>query len=160
VITTDKRLYTLKIVSTNKKKYIKDVRFWYPEEIQSYWDKSNTEQTADLAKTQQTVIADAPNLSVANLNFNYEIYHAGWHAPSWMPIRAFDDGAHTYIQFPQSISATDMPVMFIKNGDNKELVNYRSKPPYFVVDKIFQQAVLVTNVGSDQLQVTITNRNL
>ena len=43
-----------------------------------------------------------------------------------------------------------------KAGD-KELVNYRSKAPYFVVDKLFKQAILELGVGSQQQQVTLTN---
>lgn len=158
VITTDKRMYTLKMTTTKDAKYVRDVRFWYPQEMQEYWDNYNAEQTSKLSKEQQDKVAEVPNINLNNLNFNYDISHKGWTTPSWQPTRVFDDGEHTYIQFPPSISSRDMPALFILNGDNKELVNYRAKLPYFVVDKLFQKAVLVTGVGSAQTMVTITNR--
>lgn len=154
VITTDKRLYTLKLVTSDAGKYVRDVRFWYPEEMQEYWNNYNVKETEKL--TREDKIAELPNLDVSALNFNYKFGHSGWSTPSWHPVRAFDDGTHTYIQFPAALSSRDMPVLFVVNGDNKELVNYRSKPPYFVVDKIFQKALLVS--GGDQT-VIITNNH-
>lgn len=154
VITTDKRLYTLKLVSNTAEKYVRDVRFWYPEEMQEYWNNYNVKQTEKL--THEDKIAELPNLDVGALNFNYKFGHSGWSTPSWHPTRAFDDGTHTYIQFPAALSSRDMPVLFVVNGDSKELVNYRSKPPYFVVDKIFQKALLVS--GGDQTVIITNNR--
>ncbi len=159
MITTDKRLYTLKMVSIENAHYTRDVRFWYPEEIQSLANADNEEQTKSL--TQDSAIAKLPAVTVGNLNFNYTI---GTNSnftpmPSWAPSRIFDDGTHTYIQFPKTISSRDMPALFVVDGSNKTaLVNYQVKTPYFVVDKIFKQAVLVIGVGSQQTRVTITNR--
>jgi type IV secretory pathway VirB9-like protein len=100
-----------------------------------------------------------PEVNLNNLNFNYSIASDGFFRsfPSWKPTRVFDDGSHTYIQFSASMSNKDMPVLFVLNGSNQELVNYRSKAPYFVVDKIFKQAVLVMGVGRSQRKVFITN---
>jgi len=148
VITTDRRLYTLKLVSNNGK-YVRDVRFWYPEEIQEYWNNYNAKETQRISGSEKVI---EPDVNISTLNFNYAVSHSGWYAPSWLPARVFDDGAHTYIQFPVSISSRDMPALFIINGGRQELVNYRSKPPYFVVDKIFQKAMLISGQC-----VTITN---
>lgn len=159
VITTDKRLYTLKLVSTKDGKYVKDVRFWYPEEMQKYWNNYNAKRTQNFVEGQKTKVAELPGINVNNLNFAYGLSHSGWSTPSWIPIRIFDDGVHTYIQFPASISSKDMPALFIQNGKQQELVNYRAKAPYFVVDKIFQKAVLLSGVGSNQVKVEIVNNN-
>jgi type IV secretion system protein TrbG len=156
VITTDRRLYTIKLVSATDGKYIRDVRFWYPQDMRNYWNDYNSKQEQKLAEEQRDGSSAYPNLNVNNLNFSYNLSHSGWHTPGWMPIQIFDDGTHTYIRFPPNISSRDMPALFIQNGKQQELVNYRSKPPYFVVDKIFEQAVLITGVGSDQVKVVIT----
>jgi type IV secretion system protein VirB9 len=74
-----------------------------------------------------------------------------------MPQRVFDDGAHTYIQFPLTVAANDLPVLFVQNGNAQEMVNYRVKSPYFVVDKVFAQAVLISGVGKQQQRVAIVN---
>lgn len=152
VITTDKRAYNLKIVSTHDGKYVKNVRFWYPDEIQAYWDKFNAEQG------QQTeTVATLPNLDVSHLNFDYCVT-ANWRSSRIKPTHIFDDGTHTYIQFPSYLNAGDMPALFIQSNSGQEIVNYRSKPPYFVVDKIFHQATLVLGVGKNSMRVTLLNR--
>lgn len=155
VIATDKRMYTLKITTVNNGKYVRDVRFWYPEEVAAYWNKYN-ESAQDADHGGQT-IAEVPNVSLNNLNFNYRLYKNAWHAPSWTPTRVFDDGTHTFIQFPAIVSSRDMPVLFVLNGKSKDLVNYRVKGTYFVVDKIFQQAMIVSGTGSSQSSITISN---
>ncbi|MFN7096152.1 MAG: P-type conjugative transfer protein TrbG [Gammaproteobacteria bacterium] len=160
VITTDRRLYTLKIVSRRTSNYVRNVSFWYPEEVQNYWAAYDAKATSELGAGQKETVATGPDVSVDKLNFNYQILTAGWSgAPNWKPTRVFDDGRHTYIQFPAGIASTDMPVLFVMNNGNQEMVNYRSSPPYFVVDKIFKEAVLVTGVGGKQTKVTINNHS-
>lgn len=156
VITTDKRIYTLKIVSTYSNN-MKNVRFWYPDEMQAYWENQNVQASEDIGQPSSN--DSQSNINLASLNFNYSISTSFFHAPSWKPLQVFDDGTHTYIQFPSTISNEDMPALFILNGNTKELVNYQSKPPYFVVDKIFKQAVLAIGVGGSQTCVTIKNNS-
>lgn len=153
VITTDKRIYTLKLVCSPNTPSAKMVSFWYPEEM------VNAVNNAAIKKADDDTVVSTTNIDLKNVNFNYSLSSGGLLTPhpSWMPLRVFDDGKHTYIQFPENMSNRDMPALFIVNGDNKELVNYRSKAPYFVVDKLFRKAILVLGVGHDQKQVTITN---
>lgn len=159
VITTDKRFYNLHMTVAQNGKYAHNVRFWYPQDMQDYWNKYNAEETQKVTKEQQDVVAAIPNVNLNNLNFSYGLAHSGWSFPSWKPMRVFDDGTHTYIQFPPTLNARDMPALFVLNDKNntKDLVNYRSKPPYFVVDKIFSKAVLASGIGSAQTSVTIIN---
>lgn len=154
VITTDKRMYTLKMTTDKDGKYVRDVRFWYPQEMQDFWNNYNQEQMQKLTNSSGT-IAEMPNINLNNLNFGYRITHNGWNTPYWQPVRVFDDGVHTYIQFSPAVNARDLPALFVVNGNKQELVNYRSKPPYFVVDKLFNKAVLITGAGSTQKVVTI-----
>lgn len=153
IITTDKRLYNIRLVCSPDAKNTRSVSFWYPE------DMIDTVNTASLKKAEDSSVVSSTTINLNQVNFNYKISSGSLLTPnpSWMPLRVFDDGTHTYIQFPESMSSRDMPALFIVNGSNKELVNYRSKAPYFVVDKLFKQAVLVLGVGGDQKQVTLTN---
>jgi type IV secretion system protein VirB9 len=109
---------------------------------------------------EDQTVAQVPDVSLNHLNFDYCISTDGFFrsSPSWKPVRVFDDGVHTYIQFPALMTHRDMPVLFISKNNTQQLVNYRSKAPYFVVDKIFKEAVLVMGVGSDQTKVIITNK--
>jgi len=152
-ITTDRRSYLLKLVATTTGKYAREVRFWYPQTLENNWEKYNAEKQQDTA-----VVAELPNIDVNHLNFNYQLGVNG-QTPPWAPQRVFDDGVHTYIQLPPKTAADDLPALFIQNGNQQEMVNYRVKMPYFVVDKLFSTAVLISDVGSHQQRVTIINNN-
>ncbi len=157
VIATNKRMYTLKIVSTTDGKYLRNVMFWYPDEIEQYWQNYNDQQGQ--AANNDSINSDLPDIHLTNLNFNYSVDAPFFNTPRWKPSRVFDDGVHTYIQVPDDVSSSDLPALFVldPNSENKSLVNYRYKKPYFVVDKIFKKAVLILGVGSNQSKVTITN---
>ena len=86
----------------------------------------------------------ATGLELTKVNFNYQILkqrHAK--TPPWCPIRAFDDGRKTYIQFPPKVSVTEAPPLFVMgtHGD-AQLVNYRVKGDWYIVDRLFDSAEL------------------
>ena len=58
-------------------------------------------------------------------------------------LRAFDDGQKTYIQFPPKVTVTEAPPLFVmgRNGD-AQLVNYRVKGDWYIVDRLFDKAEL------------------
>ena len=153
VITTDKRMYTLKLVSTANNKYLRNVKFWYPDEMQEI-------QKNLLSDTQNTT--PLSNINLAKMNFNYSMDSAFFSSPRWKPTRVFDDGVHTYIQVPDDVSSDDLPALFTvdSGSDTKALINYRFKKPYFIADKIFKKAVLILGEGSNQSKVTIINKNI
>lgn len=142
-ITTDRRAYLLKLVATENGKYVREVRFWYPQKLDNL-----------ILNPPINEMATLPNINVSQLNFNYQINLAKG-KPGWAPQRAFDDGVHTYIQLPASSSSQDLPALFIVNNGSEEMVNYRFKSPYFIVDKIFTQAILISGIGHNQQRVDI-----
>lgn len=153
VITTNRRLYNLRLISVTGGAIMRNVSFWYPDEMLHRINQ------AALQESHPTVLAQVPNVNLSQLNFNYTVSCPLFGAaPSWRPLRVFDDGVHTYIQFPPNLASRDLPALWVSNGSNQELVNYRVKSPYFIVDKIFKQAVLVMGVGSTKSQVQLVNR--
>src|SRR3546814_1211436 len=82
----------------------------------------------------------ANGVDVARLNFRYRI--EGDNAP-WRPVRAFDDSAQVFIEFPAGIGQGEIPPLFVigPNGGG-ELVNYRVRERYIVVDRLFSAAEL------------------
>src|SRR3546814_7739743 len=72
--------------------------------------------------------------------------------PPWKPQRAFDDGEKVYIQFPPGIAQGELPPLFVigAQGDG-QLVNYRFRSPYYIVDRIFGAAEL--RLGADKGEV-------
>jgi type IV secretion system protein VirB9 len=96
---------------------------------------------AQQAVAQATV---ATGLDLSKANFNYLIFRQKHSAtPAWCPLRAFDDGQKTYIQFPPKVAVTEAPPLFVmgRNGD-AQLVNYRVKGDWYIVDRLFDKAEL------------------
>ena len=79
-------------------------------------------------------------LTLEGLNFDYRMSGDN---PAWKPVRVFDDGRQVFIQMPDSIIATDLPPLFVVGDDgDAELVNYRIRGNYYVVDRLFRAAEL------------------
>jgi P-type conjugative transfer protein TrbG len=134
VIGTDRRVYYIALVS-RRDKYVRRLRFYYPEDVLK---QLNTQQQAT-AKVEQSVVATLPHVSIEELDDRYQIEgHTAWR-PTWV----VNDGVHTYLKMPADLHTTDAPALFVEtpNGENT-LVNYRVRGRYYIVDKIFERAVL------------------
>jgi len=70
-------------------------------------------------------------------------------------VRAFDDGAHVYIQMPPSMKTADAPALLIAASGGNQMVNYRVRGNYYVVDRLFDNAVMVAGVGREQDRVSV-----
>jgi type IV secretion system protein VirB9 len=144
VITTDRRVYRLQLAST-------------PATAMAAiaWTYSEDELIA-LQRERQAAEAARPvsgGVEVERLNFHYQI--TGDRA-DWRPLRAFDDGRQTWIEFPPSIGQGEAPPLFVL-GEKGEaaLVNYRVAGRYYVVDRLFAAAELRLG-GKKQKVVRIT----
>jgi|SRR5579883_2147910 len=89
----------------------------------------------------------------AQLNFAYKVSGPN---VAWKPIRAFDDGAHVYTQMPAGMKTSEAPALLIDAGGGTQMVNYRVEGNYYVVDRLFNQAILVSGVGREQDRVTVS----
>jgi type IV secretion system protein VirB9 len=103
----------------------------------------------------ETAAPVASGLALENLHFRYAITGD---SPPWRPVRAFDDGSKVYIEFPGRIDQGETPPFFVvgPNGDN-ELVNYRVRRNYYIVDRLFAAAEL--RLGQDPQQVVRISRD-
>ena len=96
----------------------------------------------------------ASGLAIDQLNFGYRI---SGDDPAWRPLRAFDDGRHTYVEFPASIAVGEAPPLFLVGPEgDAELVNYRMRGRFYVVDRIFDLAEL--RLGAKRQQVVRITR--
>jgi type IV secretion system protein TrbG len=102
-------------------------------------------------KTYMASVSAAPvdtGLDVGRLNFRYTIEGD---TPAWRPLRAFDDGAKVFIEFPRGIRQGEMPPLFVLGPEGgAELINYRARQNYYVVDRLFAAAEL--RLGGDHQQ--------
>ena len=132
ILTTDQRTYLLDARSYEGDTYTSVISWNYPQE-----------QTADAqaARAAQSVVASG--LAIDNLHFGYDVRTIHSRKPSWQPIRVFDDGLKTYIQFPTNMAATQAPPLFLIGADKQvQLVNYRYVGGYYIVDRLIDVAEL------------------
>ena len=96
----------------------------------------------------------AGGVDLAAISFRYAIEGD---EPPWRPLRAFDDGRQAFIEFPRGIGQGEMPPLFIvgAEGDSSELVNYRVRGHYMIVDRLFAAAELRFGAGDRQQRVRI-----
>lgn len=140
VVTTDRRTYHVRLVSTLATA-LSSMRWIYPQdELLALRRKAETERAAAPVAT---------GLSVDTLNFNYTIRGD---KPGWRPMRAFDDGQRTYVEFPASLASSEAPPLFLVGRDGKaELVNYRLNGRFYIIDRIFDAAELRLGLKKQQI---------
>lgn len=127
VITTDRRVYLVALES-RAGEGMAAISWTYPGDGLIALDAAAA--TAPVAR----------GVALDRLDFNYRI--EGDRAP-WMPVRAFDDGTQTFIQFPPSVGSGEIPPLFVVGPSGRtELVNYRLSGRYYVVDRLFSRAEL------------------
>ena len=138
VLTTDQRTYLIEAASREGGTYTSAVSWNYPQEQLA---AALAAQAAEAARAQSVVAT--PALAIDQLHFGYRVEPVHAKPPRWQPLRVFDDGTKTYIQFPINMAATEAPPLFLVGPDDKaELVNYRFLNGYYVVDRLIDVAEL------------------
>lgn len=142
VVNTDRRTYHIELRATPAT-YMASVAWSYPDD--------EMRAAAAAAAVEQFAI---PSVAVENLNFAYRIDGA---KAAWRPVRVFDNGRQTFIEFPASISQSEMPPLFINAGRGRDgqLVNYRVNGQRMIVDRLFDTAELRLGDRHGQQRVRI-----
>lgn len=161
VITTNRRAYHIALKS-HRTDFMPKVSFTYPQDRQAEWGRIQTLQS-ELAKEEKDVnTMPGSKEYLGNLSFDYEIEGR---AP-WKPIRAYNDGKKTIVQLPEAIQQAEAPTLLLLNKKGSllsepetGLVNYRLQGDRFIVDSVFNKAVLISGVGKRQTKVTITRKD-
>lgn len=145
VIATDRRTYHLALTSSAG-----------PAMAALSWNYPADALLA-IRRAQAAAEASAPvaaGLSIETLDFAYTITGDD---PAWRPLRAFDDGRQTFIEFPQSIGAGEAPPLFLVDAKGEvSLVNYRVRGRFYIVDRLFATAEL--RLGSKKQDVVRITR--
>lgn len=153
VITTNRRAYHLLLRSHRTQTMVR-VGWTYPEDV----NKQLEEHRRKLAtqRTEQTI--PGTNEYLGDLSFAYRVTGE---AP-WKPIRVYNDGSKTIIQLSKEVQASEAPTLLVLRSEGnlfkKEevaVVNYRLQRDRYIVDQVFDRAVLVAGVGGSQARVTI-----
>jgi type IV secretion system protein VirB9 len=144
VINTDRRTYHLELRSTPET-YMASVSWTYPQDALIALAVRSREAAA--------TVPVVPNIDIDALNFRYRIEGD---RTSWRPLRAFDDGRQVFIELPSNIGQSDLPPLFIAGAKGEgELVNYRVRGRYMVVDRLFAGAEMRLAAGKSEKRVRI-----
>jgi type IV secretion system protein TrbG len=153
VVTTNRRTYHLRLRS-HRKQYMPQVAFTYPEEAAAKWEAIKGREVKD--RRDKTLPETGEYLG--NLSFDYTLTGNA----AWKPVRVYNDGRKTIIQMPQAMAQTEAPTLLVvrKEGGlltdaETVMVNYRIQSNRYIVDTIFDKAILIAGVGANQDRITI-----
>jgi len=154
VVTTNRRAYHMNLRSHHTE-FMPRVSFIYPEDAAAKWDVVRMREVKE--KQEQTIPQTKEYLG--DLSFKYAL--AG--SARWKPVRVYNDGVKTIIQMPWAMAQTEAPALLVlrKEGglfsdDETVQVNYRVQGDRYIVDTVFDKAILIAGVGDSQDRVTIT----
>jgi type IV secretion system protein VirB9 len=142
VVTTSRRTYHIELKSDDTQ-FMPRIGFDYPEDVDA--------KLAALGQQIQAGVVPGAGVPADELDFKFS---ADGNAP-WRPTRIYTDGVKTYIQFPAALTGQDAPVLFVIDGGQNRIVNYRMEGTMMVVDYRIDQAILISGVGRAQEKITI-----
>jgi type IV secretion system protein VirB9 len=135
------------------------VAFSYPESAAAKW--ALVKKQAREEQARKPVADEKSKEYLGALDFRYKVYG---NAP-FKPTRVYNDGVKTIIEMPSTFSQGEAPTLLVVRDSgsiftkNEEvIVNYRLQDGRYVVDTIFDKAVLIAGVGAGQRRVTIEKR--
>jgi type IV secretion system protein VirB9 len=169
IIPTNRRTYHINLISRSASENAATtpkIAFLYPEDIHSRFASARAWQqharVANQTRTPPSQPTAAPTKhSIASVVFAYSLTGR---AP-WKPLRVFNDGAITLIDFPSAVRHTELPSLLVVRSDGdllheEELVmvntDYDPEKRRMTVYSVFDRAYLIAGVGHNKVSVEIT----
>lgn len=137
VLVTDRRSYAIEAIATSGQTYSAQTAWRYPADADHDLSGGPT--------------------AIETLNFAYRIRTVRGFNPRWRPVRVFDDGRKTYIEFPPAMATSEAPPLFIIENGEAGLVNYRVSGSRYVIDRLFDVAEL--RLGDERPQIVRISRD-
>lgn len=156
VVTTNRRTYHL-ILRSHRSQFMPRVGFIYPEDTAEKWNALKNREI-QVAQNRQDKTLSSTGEYLGDLDFAYSIDGNA----SWKPLRVYNDGHKTIIQMPKSMQQTEAPTLLLLNREGwlfreeeTAIVNYRLQGDRYIVDMLFDKAILISGIGNSQSRVTI-----
>ena len=151
ILTTNRRTYHIELHSY-KKTYMSGVSWNYAQDEMAFY----AAQSEEIRRENEMIQSSSVDIRDANFNYLIEVDEG---SPIWKPVRVFDNGKKTYIQFPDALAVSEAPALYVLKHGDLQLVNYRVKDNFYIVDRLFSQAELrIAQEGGEEI-VLITNEN-
>lgn len=150
IITTDRRTYHLQLKS-HKQQYFPMVKFSYPQDL-----IAKVKKIENQAKVEKAINTLDTGEYLGNLSFNYKIKGKA----KFKPVRVYNDGIKTIIELPLDVKHSTVPTLMLIEKDSKDpvIVNYRLQNNKFIVDAVFDKAILISGIGRHQKKITIERK--
>lgn len=156
IVTTNRRSYHFRLRS-HRTEYMHQISFTYPEEAQAKWDIIQRREKKEIHDNTLPTTGQY----LGDLFFDYDLSGS----VSWKPVRVYNDGRKTIIEMPHTMQQTEAPTLLVVrkegdlfNDDETVIVNYRVQNNRYIVDTVFDRAILIAGVGGSQDRVTISRR--
>jgi type IV secretion system protein VirB9 len=172
VVTTDHRTYHL-LLRSDEAEFMHDVTFLYDGEPPNRPAPSPT-PSAQPTPSPAKVSDDPPPVHPAHDKGKQVVArHVGLVAADpadesytvngkadWRPVGVYNKDGKTYLEMPSGMKHKEAPVLFEEKRSGwfhhqKVLVNYRVHGKWYVVDRVLDNATLVSGVGAAQQKVDI-----
>jgi len=177
IVTTTRRTYRLTLRSTDQQ-YMHAVSFTYPAEPQKQAATAPEQKPkVNVALTQEVDPPPTPEKKLAHKTsddlprgkvrrdppgapqFTQEpdSYRISGN-PRWRPINVYNDGRKTCVVMTEEMTKTEAPAMLVLRRNNylfgydKVLANYRVQHKTYIVDTVFDRAIMVS--GRDKVTLT------
>jgi type IV secretion system protein VirB9 len=151
IINTDRRTYQLDLMSSASD-FMPSVSFSYPDDSIREWESF----LSNKKKESAVELASGYTVNPEDLHLDYEV--RGSDSLRWKPVRVWDDGVKTYIQFKKGATkkSVEAPILVVYEHKKEVLVNYRAMEDMYVVDRVFDKGALIVGTGAHQDRVVIT----
>jgi len=148
IVLTSRRAYHIGLISRRNDvgEYVRNARFYYPREAIAQWNQAVRERDTGGLFSKLFPKAPSPTVDLDDAFLGYEISTKGRRKPRWAPVAVFDDGKRTFIEFPQGVAAgggDSAPILLVQDGSEYAVRNYRVFKNRYVVDGLFETALLV-----------------
>jgi len=176
IVTTTRRTYRLTLRSTDQQ-YMHAVSFTYPSEPEKQATPAPEQKAKVNVALTEEVDPPTPEKKMAHKpsgdlprgkvrpdppggpQFTQEpdSYRISGN-PRWRPINVYNDGRKTYVVMTEEMTKTEAPAMLVLRRNNylfgydKVLANYRVQHKTYIVDTVFDRAILVS--GRDKVTLT------
>jgi P-type conjugative transfer protein TrbG len=171
IVTTDRRTYHLLLLS-DAADFMHDVTFLYGEQpspavpagasatpspapaVASAAPAAPKRRRAASDGKQVALLAKEPATDDADESYTVK------GKADWKPVEVYSKDGKTYLEMPSSMRHKEAPVLFEEKkagwfSHSKNLVNYRVHGKWYVVDRVLDNATLVSGVGAGQEKVDI-----
>ncbi|HHV6060366.1 TPA: P-type conjugative transfer protein TrbG [Legionella pneumophila] len=153
VVSTDRRTYHFRLKS-DRSEFMPYVSFIYPDDAKAKW---RLIQQIQAERRKENTLPET-NEYLGDLNFNYRIYGNA----RFKPVRVYNNGVKTIIEMPRAIAQSEAPALLVLRSrglfqkSETVMVNYRLQGCRYIVDSVFDKAILVVGSGRAQEKITIT----